>query len=122
MNTLCRIATTVNPVEVALYAGLPGLIYSIKEQRYDPFSRFVSCVKQESINGKLEKFLEQFCTGEVFPDLEYFAEYTYRDAANKVVWPLCYTVPFSSRSNLRAVARLIVDVITLVSYLLSCWY
>jgi len=106
-----RLVANVNPVEVALYAGLPGLIYSIKTSPYyNPHQRLLERVKKESVVSNVANFVTQFCTGNSIPSFSSFSEFTYRDEQDKVVWPLCYVEPFLTLLDEPELANLIVNV------------
>jgi len=82
---------TLSKIEVVLFCGLPGLVYSIKVENFDPFDRFRDVCKAGSVNVSLfaDALFRQFETGEPDSKVDFFDRFTFREE-KKVVWPLCY--------------------------------
>jgi hypothetical protein len=91
--------------EVALYGGLPALIYSIKNLSYTPDNRFLEFLHKEREDPslfqdvpKLQKmFFEEFFTGVPQLDLQDFNRFTLRETREgreSNVWLLCYVKLF----------------------------
>ncbi len=96
-------------MEVALYAGLPGLIYSVKTASFNPVSHFEKKVASEKAQECKESILRQFCTGAIDPSmtLPIFAQYTFQNTKGKVVRPLCYSGSFLAKSGEEGLVSLI---------------
>jgi len=134
---LRRLTPKLRQVEVALYCGLPGLIYSVKKMSFDPVARFRKAKNSPTLTKVLvQAFFQQFCEGVYIDKLSYYNRYTFQEARPKLagagdskkgegkegeegedrkevlVWPLCYASPFLSTAGIPELADLIDDAFT----------
>lgn len=111
LDTLRLIVPELSPAEALLFGGLPGLAYAIKVRHSEYSKVFFSRFTCHPLSNHLGPFLREVFCGFACTPPE-FAEFTYHDDQNRVVWPLCYVGTFLTYSGQDRLADLIQDTAT----------